>query len=140
MLTMLRAGIAGVLTAGLAVMACGEQRSAQTSAEAESAAAMAEAVEVVEIAEIEETATEIEEAATEIDPMVAGCLALIGQGEFAQAVPACQQALEVDPGNADVQAALAKAQAEIVPTPPVAAGAEEASAAIEGATQGIPGR
>ena len=143
---MFRMRIALILTAGLAVLACSEQQGARTGTDGGtsdvSSGRPQAAIESIEITE----------EVVEIDPMVASCLDLIGQGEFASAVPACQQALGVDPNNADVQAALAEARTEVASAQGDAAAASaraavdsavqgaagDATSALEGATEGLP--
>jgi len=63
-----------------------------------------------------------------VHPQVQGCLDLIGQGEFSQALPVCLEAARLDPGNTEVQAALAKAKTET-------AGLDAATGAATGAAK-----
>lgn len=64
-----------------------------------------------------------------VHPQVQGCLDLIGQGEFSQALPVCLEAARLDPTNMDVQAALAKAKTEM-------AGLDAATGAAKQAAEG----
>jgi len=65
-----------------------------------------------------------------VDPKVQGCLDLIRQSKYQEALPVCLAALKVDPGNQQVQAAVDKAQAE---TAKMAAAEAATQAAGEGA-------
>ena len=147
---MLRTAIALILTAGLAVLACGDQQGAGTETGDEtgnvSSGRPPAAVETIE-------AIEIEEEVVEMDPKVATCLGLIAEGDFAAAMPACQLALGVDPDNTEVQAALSQAKTEVASAQADAAaataraaadsaiqgGADDAASALEGAAGGLPG-
>ena len=72
-----------------------------------------------------------EPSATE-DPKVQGCLNLIRQSEYQEALPMCLAALKIDPGNQQVQDAVDKAKAETAKM----AAAEAASQAVgEGAAE-----
>jgi thioredoxin-like negative regulator of GroEL len=48
-----------------------------------------------------------------VDEAVAGCLQWVQEEAYEDAVPACTEALEADPGNVDVQVALALAQENV---------------------------
>jgi Tfp pilus assembly protein PilF len=48
-----------------------------------------------------------------IDETVAGCLQLVQEENYEDAIPTCTEALEADPGNVDVQVALALAQENV---------------------------
>jgi hypothetical protein len=47
-----------------------------------------------------------------VDPKVQSCLDLIGDAKYKEALPVCLAALEVDPGNQQVQDAVNKARSE----------------------------
>jgi len=70
----------------------------------------------------------------EVPAEVTSCLSLVKQGEYRQAVDVCLAALKVDPGNTDVEAALAKARDEAAKT----AAADAASGAASDALGGVP--
>jgi hypothetical protein len=63
-------------------------------------------VEEVEIIEGEQGNVEAAAAATR------SCIGLVASGDFEDALPVCLEAASIDADSADVQAALAKAQAE----------------------------
>jgi len=77
-----------------------------------------------------ETPAEVARPSAEaaVHPQVQGCLDLIGQGEFSQALPVCLEAARLDPGNMEVQAALTKAKTEM-------AGLDAATGAATGAAK-----
>ena len=63
----------------------------------------------VEVVEIEEVAGEQAEAdAAEIS----SCIRLVASGKYEEALPVCLEAASIDADNAEVKAALAKAEAE----------------------------
>ena len=144
---MLRSAIALILTAGLAVLACGDQQGAGTRTDGEASDVSSGRPQAVV-----ET-IEIEEEVVETDPRVATCLGLVGEGDFAAAVPACQLALGADPDNTIVQTALSRAQTGVASAQADAAaataraaadsaiqgGAGDAGSALDGATGGLPG-
>jgi hypothetical protein len=67
-----------------------------------------------------------------VDPKVQGCLDLIRQSKYQEALPVCLAALKVDPDNQQVQDAVDKARAETAKL----AAAEAASQAVgEGAAE-----
>ena len=89
----------------LALLACGGTDTAQTSG--------SEGLPPVSAAgETAAPAPEIPEptAALEPAPEVASCLNLIRQQRFQEALPTCLAALEIDPDNVEVQAAVEQAQ------------------------------
>jgi hypothetical protein len=67
-----------------------------------------------------------------VDPKVQGCLDLIRQSEYQEALPMCLAALNIDPGNQQVQDAVDKAKAE---TAKMAAAEAASQAAGEGAAE-----
>jgi hypothetical protein len=95
----------------MAMLACGADQSdpgtAGSDADTPPVSAVNSAADAIEVEEIEVEAIEIETA-----PQVSSCLGLVTSGAFAQAVPVCLEAAAIDPENAEVQAALAKAQAQ----------------------------
>jgi hypothetical protein len=79
-----------------------------------------------------EPLSDIPKAAMEtISPQVRSCLDLVGGGRFAEAIPACTQALEADPKNADVQTALNTAKEKSI--------ASQAEAVAGQAKEAMPG-
>ena len=111
----------------LAVLACGGSDTGQTGA-AGGAAPGGESASAPETPATPETP----EPSVTVDPKVQGCLDLIRQSEYQEALPVCLAALESDPGNSQVQAAVDKAKAETAKM----AAAEAASQAVgEGAAE-----
>ena len=51
----------------------------------------------------------------------AACLTSVANGDYAGAVPLCEQALRADPQNEEIRKALETAQAALEEAPPVAA-------------------
>jgi tetratricopeptide (TPR) repeat protein len=114
----------------LALTACGAQETATT--ETPGAAA--------------DTAAEAEQQAAESLPQIERCLDLVRQTEYDRAVPACLEALELDPENQQVQTALDQATAELASLEKAAAAAQEAAGEAESqledtarAAPGMPG-
>jgi hypothetical protein len=63
---------------------------------------------------------------------IRSCIDLVASGDFEDALPACLEAASIDAGNADVQAALAKAQAETASEAAAGAAADAAANALGG--------
>ncbi len=63
---------------------------------------------------------------------IRSCIDLVASGDYADALPACLQAASIDADNADVQAALAKAQAETASEAATDAAADAAANALGG--------
>lgn len=82
----------------------------------------------IEIEKVEAEAIEAEVLAAEIT----SCLSLVKTGAFAEALPVCLEAAAIDSENAEVQAALAKAQAEALVDGSVDAAKAGAQAKIDG--------
>ena len=75
---------------------------------------------------------ETPEPSVTVDPKVQGCLDLVRQSKYQEALPVCLAALNIDPGNQQVQDAVDKAKAETAKR----AAAEAASQAVgEGAAE-----
>jgi len=79
-------------------------------------------------------------------PEVQGCLDLVGDAKFREAVPVCLRAVEAAPGNEEVQQALDRAQREVAQSEAgEAAGSAkeavegEAGEASEGASKALEG-
>jgi hypothetical protein len=64
-----------------------------------------------------------------VDPQVASCLDLVRRAQFQQALPVCLAALDAEPDNQEVSAALDKARSE-------SAKVADAQQAAEGAAAG----
>ena len=121
----------------LALLACGGTDTAQTSG--------SEAMPPVSAAGEAAPAPEIPEptAALEPAPEVASCLNLIRQQLFQEALPTCLAALEIDPDNIEVQAAVEQAQSEAAKLAAAeAAGSapSEAAAQAQEAAKALPGQ
>ena len=102
-----------------AVLACGGSDTGETGA-AGGAAPGGESA----------SAPETPEPSVAVDPKVQGCLDLIRQSKYQEALPVCLAALKIDPGNQQVQDAVDKAKAE---TAKLAAAEAASQAAGEGA-------
>ena len=103
-----------------AMLACGGSDTAQTGDDAPVEARGGQMA----------AAPETPEPSATVDPKVQGCLDLIRQSKFKEALPVCLAALKVDPDNKQVQAAVEKAKAE---TAKLAAAEAAKQAAGEGA-------
>lgn len=64
--------------------------------------------------------------------IVRSCLGLVASGEFETALPVCVEAASIDSKNAEVQAALAKAQAETAAKAASGAATDAAAKALGG--------
>ena len=121
----------------LALLACGGTDTAQTSG--------SEAMPPVSAAGEAAPAPEIPEptAALEPAPEVTSCLNLIRQQQFQEALPACLAALEVDPDNLEVQAAVEQAQSEtakLAAAEAAQSASGEAAAQLDEAAKALPGQ
>lgn len=97
-----------MLVLGLAFVGCSKQADESTPREAEKPAASKEAPEPAKEAIPEEAARVGDE-----DPDVKGCLQLVSEAKFDDALPICLSALKTHPDNDEVKAAAAKAQAAV---------------------------
>jgi len=87
-------------------------------------------------------------AGVAVDPNVTGCLDLVRQSRFQEALPVCLAALDVDPDNQQVRDAVAKARsesakvtaAEAVGRAAAEGAAADAASQLEGAAGGIPAK
>ena len=105
-------------------LACGSEEQAQVPGiEGALPDVSAEGVEGAAEAEIE----------IAVDESVAICLQWVQEEAYEDAVPACTEALKADPGNVDVQVALASAQENVAAE--VAALTEEAMEEAEAAEE-----
>jgi Flp pilus assembly protein TadD len=76
---------------------------------------------------------EAKQADTTANAAVAqSCLDLVASGDFKGAVPVCLEAASIDPKNAEVQAALAKAQSETAAKAASGAATDSAAKALGG--------
>ena len=83
----------------------------------------------VEVVEIEEIAGEQAEAdAAEIS----SCIRLVAAGDYEEALPICVEAASIDADNAEVKAALAKAEAETAKEAAAGAAADATDNALGG--------
>lgn len=116
----------------IALLACnsGEdnQGAADSAGDMPSVSAAGTDADDIEIERVEVEAIEAEVLAAEIST----CLGLVKNGAYAEALPVCLEAAAIDSENAEVQAALAKAQAEAVADGAVDAAKAGAQAEIDG--------
>jgi hypothetical protein len=105
-----------------AMLACGGSDTGQTGGAAPVGAGGSERA----------SAPETPEPSAAVDPKVQGCLDLIRQLKYQEALPVCLAALKVAPGNQQVQDAVNKARAE---TAKLAAAEAASQAAGEGAAE-----
>ena len=111
-----------------AVLACGGSDTGQTG----DAGSAAPAGKSASAPETRGARPATPEPSVTVDPKVQGCLDLIRQSKYQEALPVCLAALKVDPGNQQVQDAVDKARAETAKM----AAAEAASQAVgEGAAE-----
>jgi hypothetical protein len=110
-----------------AVLACGGSDTAPTGEAAPEGAAGGEMA----------AAPDTPEPPATVDPKVQGCLDLIRQSKYQEALPVCLAALKIDPGNQQVQDAVEKAQTETAKLAAAEAATEAAggAAADEAASQ-----
>lgn len=120
----------------LMLIACGSQDSGTGAAGGDATPAVsAESTEPAAV-EVEET-VEVEEVA--VPSEVTSCLSLVKQGEFKQAVDACLAALDADPDNSDVKAALSQAREQVAKLATADAAGMAGEAATEAATDAATG-
>ena len=110
-----------------AMLACGGSDTGQTGAAGGAAPVGASAGERASV-------PETPQPSVTVDPRVEGCLSLIRQAQFREALPVCLVALDVDPDNEQVRAALDQARTE---TAKVAAAEAAGQAAAEGAAADV---
>ena len=116
-----------VIISVFALFACGGSDSGQTT-EAGGGAAVSAA------GEGSPAAPETPAIEVAVDPNVQSCLDLIRQTKFQEALPVCLAALDVDPSNQQVRAAVDQARTE---TAKVAAAEAAGQAAAEGAAADV---
>lgn len=120
-----------------ALLACGGTDTAQTS-DSEAMPPVSAVGEAAPAPEIPEPT-----AAPEPAPEVASCLNLIRQQQFQEALPTCMAALEVDPDNLEVKAAIGQAQSEVAKLAAAEAtesASSEAAARLDEAAKALPGQ
>ncbi len=131
-----------MLVLGLAFVGCTRQGDESTPPEAEKPAVVTEAPEPAEEAIPEEAAE-----AGDQDRLVKGCLQLVSEAKFNDALPLCLGALKNDPTNDEVKAAAEKAKAAVGDAAAAAtdaaqdaqeAAGEKAQGAVDKAIGGLP--
>ncbi len=101
--------LVGVLACGTGELDSGATGSISDTPPVSAAAPSGDDVEVVEVAEI----AVIEGEQAEADAAeISSCIRLVASGDFEEALPVCLEAASIDADNAEVKAALAKAEAE----------------------------
>ena len=125
-----------LVMAAFALVACGDAETGQTGSapEAEAPAVSATAPRAATAPRSAEAPVSAVAPGT-TDVNVQRCLDLVAQSRFAGALPVCLQALQADPDNADVQAAVERARAEAQGAVTGAAGGalQKATSAAQGA-------
>jgi hypothetical protein len=125
-----------ILLVGLLACGTGESNSGASGSGSDTPAVSAaaptgddlDAVEIEEIAIIEGEQAEVEADAAAIR----SCIGLVASGDFEDALPVCLEASSIDPRNADVRAALAKAEAETAAEAASGAAADAAANGLQG--------
>jgi hypothetical protein len=125
-----------LLIIGLAALACGSQETSTSTGAGEGATGAAGGeTPAVSAVQPPSEATTPEEIAEPVDAVeVTTCVELVGAGKYADAIVACQTAVNLYPDNAKAAAALAKATAQSAGEG--AAGAASAAAG-EAAKEGL---
>jgi hypothetical protein len=101
--------LVGLLACGSGESDSGATGSISDTAPVSATAPTGDDVEMVEVEEIEIIKGEQAEAdAAEIS----SCIRLVASGDYEKALPVCLEAASIDADNAEVKAALAKAEAE----------------------------
>ena len=125
-----------ILLVGLLACGTGESNSGaiDSTSDTPAVSAAAPADDDAGMGAIEKLAAiEGEQADIEADAAAIGsCIDLVASGDFEDALPVCLEAASIDADNADVQAALAKAQAESATEAATGAAADAAANAIKG--------
>jgi hypothetical protein len=116
---------------GLLACGAGESDSGATGGTMDTppVSATASTGDAVEVVEVEEIAGEQAEAdAAEIS----SCIRLVASGDYEDALPVCLEAASIDADNAEVKAALAKAETETAKEAAANAAADAAGDALGG--------
>lgn len=125
-----------ILLVGLLACGTGESNSGAIDSTSDTPAISAAAPtdDDADMGAIEEPAIlEGEQADVEADAAaIRSCIDLVASGDFDDALPVCLEAASIDAENADVQAALAKAQAESASEAATGAAADAATNATRG--------
>ena len=125
-----------ILLVGLLACGTGESNTGAIGSTSDTApvSAAAPAGDEVEVVEIEKIAIiEGEQADVEADAAaIRSCIDLVASGDFEDALPICLEAASIDAENEDVQAALAKAEAETAAEAASGAAADAAGNALGG--------
>ena len=131
-----------MLVLGLAFVGCSKQADQSAPPEAEKSAVEKEAVESTKEV-IPEEAAQAEE-----DPDVKGCLQLVSEAKFDDALPICLSALKTHPDNDELKTAAEKAQAAVADSTAAAAtdaaqdaqeaAGEKAQGTVDEAIGGLP--
>jgi len=122
----------------MGLLACGTGESdpgtAGIASDTPPVSAVAPAAKKAEVVKIDEGAVvEGEQADVEADAaVVRSCIDLVASGDFKGALPVCLEAASIDPQNAEVQAALAKAKTEAAAGAASGAAADAATNALGG--------
>jgi hypothetical protein len=86
----------------------------------------------VEVVEVEEVAILEGEQAEAEAAEISSCLRLVASADYEEALPVCLEAASIDADNAEVKAALAKAEAETAKEAASGAAADAAGDALGG--------
>ena len=131
-----------MLVLGLAFVGCSKPADQSAPPEAEKPAIVIEEVELTEEVIPEEAAQ------AEVDPDVKGCLQLVSEAKFDDALPICLSALKTHPDNDELKAAAEKAQAGVAESTAAAAtdaaqdakeaAGEKAQGTVDEAIGGLP--
>jgi hypothetical protein len=99
---------------GLLACGTGESDSGTTGSIADTPPVSATAAtgDDVEVVEVEEIAVVEGEQAEADAAEISSCIRLVASGDYEEALPVCLEAASIDADNAEVKAALAKAEAE----------------------------
>ena len=98
--------LVGLLACGSGESDSGATGSISDTPPVSATASTGDDVEMVEINEIEGEQAEADAAE------ISSCIRLVASGDYEEALPVCLEAASIDADNAEVKAALAKAEAE----------------------------
>jgi hypothetical protein len=125
----------------MTLLACGSGDSdtgtADSAADAQPVSAAASASKKAAPAKVEEAETRGGEQAKMDAVEISSCISLVASAKFEEAVPVCLKAASIDAENAEVQAALAKAQAETAKEAAAGAASDAAGEAAADALGGL---
>ena len=121
--------LVGLLACGSGESDSGATGSISDAPPVSAAAPSGDDVEVVEVAEI----AVIEGEQAEADAAeISSCIRLVASGDYEEALPVCLEAASIDADNAEVKAALAKAETETAKEAASGAAADAAADALGG--------